>query len=31
MKKLTTMLAMALMAAMTVTLFASCDEDDEIA
>ena len=31
MKKLTTMLAMALMAVMTVTLFASCDEDDEIA
>ncbi len=31
MKKLTTIFAMALMAVMTVLLFVSCDEDDEIA
>lgn len=31
MKKLTTIFALALMAVMTVSLFVSCDEDDEIA
>ena len=31
MKKLTTIFAMAFMAVMTMSLFVSCDEDDEIA